>query len=306
MDVTKVPQTKTKIFVNIGVPEKAYTIGQLPVDGVGLARLEFIIASHITEHPLAMIRDGRAQEYVDKLAEGIAKFAAAFYPRPVILRFSDFKTNEYASLKGGKEFEPDEANPMIGWRGAARYVDPVFEPAFRLECRAVKKVREQMGLTNVIPMIPFCRTIEEGKKTLAIMAEEGLKRGVAGLQVWVMAEVPSNIMLADEFSKIFDGHSIGSNDLTQLCMGIDRDSAKLAATFDERNPAVLRMISRLIRTAHEYGTTVSICGEAPSYYKEFTKFLVEYGIDSISVNPEVAVETRLLVHEVERELGIAK
>jgi pyruvate,water dikinase len=249
-----------------------------------------------------MIEKGRGNEFVEKLASGIAKIACAFYPRPVVVRLSDFKTNEYASLAGGKKYEPTEANPMIGWRGAARYVDPVFEPAFRLECKAFKKVIDDMGLKNVIPMIPFCRTIEEGKKTLQIMADEGLIRKKKGLKVWVMAEVPSNIMLADEFSKIFDGQSIGSNDLTQLCLGADRDSAKLAETFNERNPAVLRLIEHLIKTAHRYGTTVSICGEAPSYYPEFTEFLIRRGIDSISVNPEVALETKLLIHEIEQKI----
>jgi len=211
---------------------------------------------------------------------------------------SDFKSNEYAALKGGKKFEPKENNPMIGWRGASRYISE-FEPAFRLECRALKKVRDEMKLKNVIPMIPFCRTLEEAKKTLRIMREEGLKRG--NLKVYVMAEIPSNIILADKFSKYFDGFSIGSNDLTQLTLGIDRDSQRLAKTFDERNLAVKRMIEMLIKTAHKHGKKVGICGEAPSYFPHFTEFLVKCGIDSISVNPEVAIKTRLLVSRIERK-----
>ncbi|HDI02506.1 MAG TPA: phosphoenolpyruvate synthase, partial [Candidatus Aenigmarchaeota archaeon] len=299
IDVGKLPKTKTKIFVNIGIPEKAFVEAQLPVDGVGLAREEFIITS-IGEHPLAMIKQGRAKEFVDKLADGIAKIAASFYPRPVILRTSDFKTNEYAGLKGGKEFEVEENNPMIGWRGAARYISE-FEPAFRLECKAIKKVRDEMKLTNVIPMIPFCRTIEEARKVLKIMESEGLKRG-KNFQVYVMAEIPSNVILADQFSKYFDGFSIGSNDLTQLTLGIDRDSQKLSKTFDERNEAVKRMIAMLIKTAHKYKRKVGICGEAPSYFPDFTEFLVRCGIDSISVNPEVAIKTRLLVHKIEKRM----
>ncbi len=299
IDVGKLPKTKTQIFVNVGIPEKAFVQSQLPVDGVGLAREEFIITS-IGEHPLAMIKQGRAKEFVDKLADGIAKIAASFYPRPVILRTSDFKTNEYAGLKGGKEFEGLENNPMIGWRGASRYISE-FEPAFRLECRAIKKVRNEMKLTNVIPMIPFCRTIGEAKGVLKIMESEGLKRG-KNFQVYVMAEIPSNVILADQFSRYFDGFSIGSNDLTQLTLGIDRDSQKLARTFDERNEAVKRMIAMLIKTAHKYRRKVGICGEAPSYFPDFTEFLVKCGIDSISVNPEVAIKTKLLVHKIEKRL----
>ena len=299
IDVGKLPKTKTQIFVNVGIPEKAFVQSQLPVDGVGLAREEFIITS-IGEHPLAMIKQGRAKEFVDKLADGIAKIAASFYPRPVILRTSDFKTNEYAGLKGGKEFEGLENNPMIGWRGASRYISE-FEPAFRLECRAIKKVRDEMKLTNVIPMIPFCRTIGEAKGVLKIMESEGLKRG-KNFQVYVMAEIPSNVILADQFSRYFDGFSIGSNDLTQLTLGIDRDSQKLARTFDERNEAVKRMIAMLIKTAHKYRRKVGICGEAPSYFPDFTEFLVKCGIDSISVNPEVAIKTKLLVHKIEKRL----
>lgn len=295
-DVKKIPKTKTKILINIGIPENSMVQSQLPVDGVGLAREEFIISS-IGKHPLAMIKEGKEKIFVERLAEGIAKIGAAFYPRPVILRFSDFKTNEYAGLKGGKEFEPKENNPMIGWRGASRYVSN-FEPAFRLECRALKKVRDKTKLKNVIPMIPFCRTIGEAEGVIKIMKSEGLR----GVKVYVMAEIPSNVILADKFSKYFDGFSIGSNDLTQLTLGIDRDNQKLSKTFNERDPAVKRMIEMLIKTAHKNKRKVGICGEAPSYFKDFTEFLVKLGIDSISVNPEVALETKILVSKIERKL----
>ncbi len=298
MKMGKIPKTRTQVFVNVGIPEKALVQGQLPAEGVGLAREEFIITS-IGEHPLAMIKHGLSKEFVDRLADGIAKIAAAFYPRDVVLRTSDFKTNEYAGLKGGKEYEGEENNPMIGWRGASRYISE-FEPAFRLECRAIKKVRDELKLTNIIPMIPFCRTIGEAKKVLKIMRSEGLKRG--SMKVYVMAEIPSNVILADEFCKYFDGFSIGSNDLTQLTLGIDRDSEKLASTFDERNEAVKRMISMLIKTAHQHKKKVGICGEAPSYFPDFTEFLIKCGIDSISVNPEVAIKTKFLVHEIEKKL----
>ncbi|RLJ01678.1 MAG: phosphoenolpyruvate synthase, partial [Candidatus Aenigmatarchaeota archaeon] len=248
-DIGKLPKTKTKIFMNVGVPENAFDQSRLPVDGVGLARQEFIIGSHIGEHPLAMIESGREEEYIEKLAYGIARIAAAFYPREVIVRLSDFKTNEYANLKGGEKFEPLENNPMIGWRGASRYISKDFEPAFRLECRALKRVRDEFGLTNVKIMIPFCRTIDEAKRTIKIMESEGLKRGKNGLELYVMAEIPSNIILADEFSKLFDGFSIGSNDLTQLTLGVDRDNQNLSKIFDERNEAVKRMIRMLIKEA---------------------------------------------------------
>jgi len=300
-NVKKIPKTRTKILLNVGVPEQAFDLASLPIDGVGLARLEFIIATHIGEHPLAMIKQGREQIYIDKLAEGIAKIAAAFYPREVIVRLSDFKSNEYANLKGGKSFEPVENNPMIGWRGASRYTDEKFEPAFRLECKALKKVREEMGLKNVKIMIPFCRTVEEAKKTLEIMRTEGLKQGIKDLEVYVMAEIPSNIVLADQFSKIFDGFSIGSNDLTQLTLGLDRDSALVAKVYDERNQAVKRLIEILIRTAHHFKRKVGICGQAPSDFPDYVKFLVDLKIDSISVNPDVALKTKLQVARIERK-----
>lgn len=299
MTLGKIPKTKTQVFVNVGIPEKALVQGQLPAEGVGLAREEFIITS-IGEHPLSMIKQGRSAEFVDKLADGIAKIAASFYPRDVVLRTSDFKTNEYAGLKGGKEFEGHENNPMIGWRGASRYVSE-FEPAFRLECRAIKRVRNELKLTNIIPMIPFCRTIDEAKGVLKIMESEGLKRG-KNFKVYVMAEIPSNVILADQFCKYFDGFSIGSNDLTQLTLGIDRDSEKLAATFDERNEAVKRMIAMLIKTAHKHGKKVGICGDAPSTLKGYLEFLIGLGIDSISVNADVAIKTKYKLAKIERDL----
>lgn len=300
--IEKLPKTKTDVLVNIGIPEEALEASRLPVDGVGLAREEFIINSYIGEHPLAMIEQGREDEFIEKLATGVAELVAPFYPRPVIVRLSDFKSNEYANLKGGKKFEPEENNPMIGWRGASRYTDPAFEQAFRLECRALKKVRDEMGLTNMIVMIPFCRTLEEAKKTIRIMASEGLRRGKNGLKIFVMAEIPSNIVLADKFSQYFDGFSIGSNDLTQLTLGIDRDSEKLAGTADERNLAVMRLVEQLIATAHKYKRKVGICGQAPSDFPEFVEFLVKNKIDSISVNPDVAVKTKLMVAKVEKRL----
>ncbi|NOX71428.1 MAG: phosphoenolpyruvate synthase, partial [Candidatus Micrarchaeota archaeon] len=280
----KTKKTKTKILVNAGIPEEALEASYLPVDGIGLAREEFITSSYIGEHPLHVIEERREDEYIKKLSEGIAGIAAPFYPRPVILRLADFKSNEYASLKGGSKFEPLERNPMIGWRGASRYIHPDYEKAFRLECRAIKSVRDAMGLTNLKIMVPFCRTIEEAKKVLDILKSEGLERGKNGLEIYMMAEIPSNIILADKFSKYFDGFSIGSNDLTQLTLGIDRDNEKLSSEFDERNEAVKESISHLIRTAHKYKRHVGICGEAPSNYPEYVEFLIKEGIDTISVN----------------------
>jgi len=297
--ITTIPNTKTKIMVNIGEPDTAFDVAQLPVDGVGLAREEFIIANYIGEHPLHMIAQGRAHVYIDKLAEGIAKIAGAFYPRMVTLRLSDFKTNEYRTLKGGEKYEPEEENPMIGWRGASRYINKTFEPAFRLECKALHKVIYDLKLRNVVIMVPFCRTIKEAKAVLAIMASEGLKREKDGLKIIVMAEIPSNIMMVDEFSELFDGFSIGSNDLTQLTLGMSRDSVLLGKEFDERNPAVLRLIDKLIRDAHKNKKYVGICGQAPSDHPEYAKFLVERGIDSISLNPDVALETKLRVAKLE-------
>ncbi|MBE8964820.1 phosphoenolpyruvate synthase [Nostocales cyanobacterium LEGE 12452] len=313
------PRTRTKILMNVGNPQEALSLSAIPNDGVGLARTEFIIANQIQIHPMALIHydslkdefakakiaditslyDDKPQYFVDKLAQGIGRIAAAFYPKSVIVRTSDFKSNEYANLLGGRQFEPHEENPMLGWRGAARYYDEGYREAFALECHALKRVREEMGLTNVIPMIPFCRTPDEGRLVLAEMAKNGLKQGVNGLQVYVMCELPSNVILAEEFAEVFDGFSIGSNDLTQLTLGIDRDSALVARLFDERSPAVKRMVKMVIETAKKYDRKIGICGQAPSDYPEFAQFLVEQGIDSISLNPDSVLKTMLEVAKVE-------
>ena len=313
------PKTKTKVMVNIGTPEEAFKYSFLPTDGVGLAREEFIIASEIKIHPLALLNlnklpaKTRAQikktigllkpeeYYLNKLAYGIAKIAAGFYPRPVIIRFSDFKTNEYAKLLGGEGFEPREENPMIGWRGASRYYDPRFKEAFGLECAALKKVRDEFGLVNLIPMIPFCRTPEEGRKVLETMKEFGLERRKGDLKVYMMCEIPSNVILADEFLDIFDGLSIGSNDLTQLTVGIDRDNEELKHIADERNAAVKRLVETVVKKAKERGKYIGICGQAPSDYPEFAKFLVDLGIESISLNPDTVVKTTLKIAEEENK-----
>jgi pyruvate, water dikinase len=315
----ELPQTKTQIFMNVGNPQEAFGLAALPNDGVGLARLEFIIANQIKIHPLALLNFGELEDYsaesqiakltaqyehksqyfVDKLAYGVGTIAAAFYPKPVIVRLSDFKSNEYANLLGGRQFEPREENPMLGWRGAARYYDDRYREGFALECRAMKRVRDEMGLTNVILMVPFCRTPEEGQRVLAEMANNGLVKGENGLQVYVMCELPSNVILAEEFCQVFDGFSIGSNDLTQLSLGIDRDSALVAHLFDERNEAVKTMIKMVIKTVQKHGRKVGICGQAPSDYPEFAQFLVEQGINSISLNPDTVVKTRLEIAKAE-------
>ncbi|MBF1990532.1 phosphoenolpyruvate synthase [Fischerella thermalis] len=315
----KLPRTRTQIMMNVGNPEEAFGYSAIPNDGVGLARMEFIIANHIKAHPLALIHfdeledelakykiaeltaeyADKPQFFIDKLAQGIGAIAAAFYPKPVIVRLSDFKSNEYANLLGGKQFEPKEENPMIGWRGASRYYDERYREGFALECRAMKQVREQMGLTNVILMIPFCRTPAEGRRVLAEMAKHGLVRGGNGLQVYVMCELPSNVQLADEFCQVFDGFSIGSNDLTQLTLGLDRDSELVAHLFDERNEAVKRMIAKAISTVKQHGRKIGICGQAPSDYPEFARFLVEEGIDSISLNPDSVLKTLLEIAATE-------
>ncbi len=297
-------ETKTKIYMNLAVPEKIDDYKKLPFDGIGLMRVEFIIATYIKEHPNYLIEIGQEQRYIDKLAEGIAKIAGAIAPRPVVVRFSDFKTNEYRDLKGGEKFEPVEANPLIGWRGVSRYISPEFEKAFRLECKAIKRVREALNLKNVWVMLPFVRTVWEVEKCQKIMEEEGLKRGGKDFKVWAMIEVPSAIFLADEFSKYFDGFSIGSNDLTMLILGIDRDSNMLAhmGYFDERNDAVKRAIKHLIDVARKKGVTVSICGQGPSNYPDFTEFLVKSGITSVSVNPDTVEKTRQLVYQTESKL----
>jgi pyruvate,water dikinase len=296
-------KTKTKILMNLGVPNEIEKYKDLPFEGIGLMRVEFIIASWVKEHPNYLLEKHEESKYVDKLAEGIAIVAKAIYPRFVVVRFSDFKTNEYRDLIGGEKFEPVEANPMIGWRGVSRYISPQFEKAFRLECRAIKKVREEYKLNNVWVMLPFVRTTWEVEKALKIMEEEGLKRS-KDFKVWLMAEVPSIVFMAEEFSKLCDGFSIGSNDLTQLVLGVDRDSDLLAnmGYFDERNEAVKRAIQELIKKAHKNKVTVSICGQAPSVYPEFTEFLVRNKIDSISVNPDTVAKTKKLVYEVEKEL----
>lgn len=296
--------TGTKIYVNLGEPDLADRIAQMPVDGVGLLRMEFIVSDHVKKHPMMLIENGHPEEFVGKLAAGLETICRAFYPRPVILRFSDFKTNEYAKLEGGEKYEGgiNEANPLIGWRGASRYTDPRFEPAFRLEIAAVKRVRNEMGMRNLWCMIPFNRTVDEFVKIRELLRQEGLIQ-TEDFKLWVMAEIPSNVILADEFCKAgADGFSIGSNDLTMLILGADRDNEVLAPLFDERNLAVKRAIQSLIETAHKFGKTVSICGQAPSVYPEFAKFLVEAGIDSISVNPDVIVHTRRSVAQIEHRV----
>jgi pyruvate,water dikinase len=328
-----IPRPCTQIMMNAGVPENAFVHGQIPNDGVGLAREEFIINSNIGIHPLALIgyeqlkrqaeRDtkiasvikaidersasygDKVQFFIDNLAMGIGKIGAGFYPNDVIVRLSDFKTNEYANLIGGYLYEPEESNPMIGWRGASRYYDEKFKPAFGLECKAIKKVRDEMGLTNVKVMVPFCRTPEEGRKVIRTMEEFGLKQGENGLEVYVMCEIPSNVILADEFAKVFDGFSIGSNDLTQLTLGLDRDSDLVAHLFDERSEAVKRLVKHVIDVAHEHEPRrkIGICGQAPSDFPEFAEFLVECGIDSMSLNPDAVISTRLHVAEVEKRIG---
>ena len=328
------PKTKTRIMMNVGVPEKAFQQGQIPNDGVGLAREEFVINSHIGIHPLALLEydklkemssddpkiagviqkideksvgyDSKVEFFIDTLARGIAKIAAGFYPNDVIVRMSDFKTNEYANLIGGYLYEPEEHNPMIGWRGASRYYDKKFKPAFGMECKAIKKIRDEMGLTNVKTMIPFCRTPAEGRKVIEVMNEFGLRQGENGLEVYMMCEIPSNVIVADQFADIFDGFSIGSNDLTQLTLGLDRDSDLVAHIFDERNDAVKRLVSQVIETAHNHEPRrkVGICGQAPSDFPEFAEFLVECGIDSISLNPDTVLKTRLKIAETEQRLGM--
>ncbi len=325
LDLGTLSRPRTKIMMNVGNPDQAFSLSALPNDGVGLAREEFIISGSIQVHPLALIHfdklpagpakdkiaqltkhyADKADYFVDRLAEGVAQIAAAFYPKDVIVRLSDFKTNEYASLLGGESFEPKEENPMIGFRGASRYYDPRYRDGFLLECRAMKKVREVMGLTNVKLMIPFCRTVDEGKRVLAVMAEAGLKRGERGLEVYVMCEIPANVILTEDFAAIFDGFSIGSNDLTQLTLGLDRDSEIVAHLFDERNPAVMRLVEDVIRRAQACGRKVGICGQAPSDYPEFARFLVKCGIDSISLNPDTVLKTSQDILELERRLPAA-
>jgi len=301
--VQSYPVTATKIYMNLGQPDMISKYVDLPFDGIGLMRIEFIVSEWIKYHPLYLIKNGQQSLFVDKLSQGIAMVASAIRPRPVVVRFSDFKTNEYRRLKGGEEFEVEERNPMLGWRGVSRYISAQYEEAFRLELRSILKVRDEMGLQNVWVMFPFVRTRWELQKAMEIMEEEGLRR-TPDFKVWIMAEVPSVVMLAEEFAQMVDGFSIGSNDLAQLTLGVDRDSELLAnmGYYDERDEALKRSIRKLIRGAHKYGKTVSICGQAPSVYPELTEFLVREGIDSVSVNPDTVAHTRKLVASVEQKI----
>ncbi|MGI9035004.1 MAG: phosphoenolpyruvate synthase, partial [Pyrinomonadaceae bacterium] len=312
---------QTQIMMNVGDPDHAFAVSRLPNDGVGLARLEFIINHHIGIRPMALVNypnlkkradveeiskrigeEDPKEFFVRSLAEGVGRIAAAFYPKPVVVRMSDFKSNEYARLIGGGEFEPAEENPMLGFRGASRYYDDRYKAGFRLECLALQRVREDMGLTNVKAMIPFCRTVEEGEKVIRLMAEHGLKQGENDLEIYAMCELPANVVFADEFLKIFDGYSIGSNDLTQLALGLDRDSEMVAHLFDERNGAVEKMVAMAIEAAIRNGKKIGICGQAPSDYPEFAQFLVEKGINSISLNPDTVIETTQMILETEKAL----
>jgi pyruvate,water dikinase len=297
------PITATRIYMNLGVPEMVEEYKTLPFDGIGLMRMEFILASYIGEHPMHMLETGRGEEFINKLAEGIATVAGAVQPRPVVVRFSDFKTNEYRELKGGEKYEIVEANPMLGWRGASRYISQWYEKAFRLECKAIRKCREEWKLKNVWVMLPVIRTIWEAKQCLAIMKEENLESS-RDFQVWFMAETPSIAIMADEFAKLCDGFSIGSNDMTQGILLIDRDSERLGLMgyFDERDPSIKRILAHLIKVVHRYGRTVSICGEGPSNLPDFTEYLVRCGIDSISVNADAVVRTRQLVASIEQKI----
>ncbi|MGR0184497.1 phosphoenolpyruvate synthase [Azospirillum aestuarii] len=323
IDLGRLPRPQTRIMVNLGNPDQAFQTGQLPVDGVGLARMEFIISEAIKVHPMALVHPERVEDsdvrahiaqltcshpdggayFVERLSEGIGTIAAAFFPRPVIVRLSDFKTNEYASLIGGRWFEPVEENPMLGFRGAARYAHPAYEEGFALECRALVRVRAEMGLTNVKVMVPFCRRLEEADRVIAAMARHGLERGRDGLEIYVMCEIPNNVLLVDEFAQRFDGFSIGSNDLTQLTLGVDRDSPLVAFDFDERDPGVLAFLRQAVEGARRNGRPCGICGQAPSDYPEIAEFLVRLGIDSISLTPDSVLKTLRAVVELERGLG---
>ena len=323
VNLQNLQRPKTWMQMNVATPETAFDLSFIPNDGVGLARLEFIIAQNVRVHPMALLQfekvkdkkirkeieeltrnyEVRSDFFVDMLAQGIAKIAAAFYPNQSVTRMSDFKSNEYANLIGGKYFEPHEENPMIGWRGASRYYDDKYRDGFALECKAIKKVRNEMGLTNVVPMIPFCRTVEEGKRVLEVMRENGLVQGENGLEIYMMVEIPSNVILIEEFGKIFDGFSIGSNDLCQLTLGLDRDSAQVAHIFDERNQAVQDLIRDAITKAKKMKKKIGICGQAPSDYPEFARFLVECGIDAISLISDTVIKTTLDIMEYEKIMG---
>jgi pyruvate,water dikinase len=314
IELEKRPEVPVKVMMNVANPEQAFNFAAIPNAGVGLARLEFIINNMIGVHPKALLEfddlpadlkasisrktagyAGPVEFYVDKLAEGIATLAAAFAPNPVIVRMSDFKSNEYAHLMGGHRYEPEEENPMIGFRGASRYVSESFRDCFELECRALKIVREEMGLANVEIMIPFVRTVEEGSRVLELLAENGLRRGDGGLRVIMMCEVPSNVILAAEFLELFDGFSIGSNDLTQMTLGLDRDSGLVAASFDERNPAVKELIHQAIQTCNTKGKYIGICGQGPSDHPDLARWLMQEGIGSVSLNPDSVIETWLFM-----------
>jgi pyruvate,water dikinase len=322
--ITSDARPRTQVMMNVGDPDNAFSVSRLPNDGVGLARLEFIINNHIGIHPMALVNypnlrnradidaiadrileEDPKEFFVRSLAEGIGRIAAAFYPKPVIVRMSDFKSNEYAMLMGGREFEPVEENPMIGFRGASRYYDDRYRQGFRLECLALLRTREDMGLTNIKPMIPFCRTVEEGERVIALMAEYGLVQGENDLEVYAMCELPSNVVFAEEFLEVFDGYSIGSNDLTQLALGLDRDSEMVAHLFDERNGAVEKMIAMAIDAAIRKGKKIGICGQAPSDYPEFAEFLVKRGINSISLNPDTVIQTTRHILETEKAIAQA-
>lgn len=323
-DITTLPETRTKVCMNVGSPESAFMYSFIPNKGVGLAREEFIIASTIKVHPNALLNfnsiksktlkhkieqaslgfEDKVQFYVDKLAEGLGQIGAAFYPNDVIVRFSDFKTNEYSTLIGGEEYEPKEENPMIGWRGASRYYDPKFKEAFKLECRAMKKAREEFGLKNLVALIPFCRTPEEGQKVLDILKEEGLEKGVNGFKVYVMCEIPANVLRADDFLDIFDGFSIGSNDLAQLTLGLDRDSGIVAHISNENDPAVKKFVAEAIKKCRERGKYIGFCGQAPSDYPDFTRFLVQNNIEAVSLNPDSVIPMILAIAEEEKKQKI--
>jgi pyruvate,water dikinase len=321
---TTLPRPRTQVMLILANPETAMSTSFLPNDGVGLARMEFIIADGIRAHPMALAHPERldpaersaieeltagwpspAEYFVSKLAEGVATIAAAFFPKPVIVRMSDFKTNEYASLLGGRSFEAAEENPMLGFRGASRYTHPAYADGFALECRAMKRVRDDMGLTNVKLMIPFCRRVDEARRTLDALRAHGLERGVNGLEIYVMCEIPNNVILLDRFAELFDGFSIGSNDLTQLTLGVDRDSATVAFDFDERDPGVMEMIRLAVEGCRRTGRHSGLCGQAPSDYPEFAEFLVRLGIDSISLNPDVVVGTTRRILDLEAARGEA-
>jgi pyruvate,water dikinase len=324
-DLAGLQKPATEIMVNLGNPELAFQVSLMPCDGVGLARMEFIINEYIKVHPMAVLHPQRIRDeavraqvealwaqyadgaayFVEKLSEGIGTIAAAFWPRPVIVRLSDFKSNEYAALLGGRDFEPHEENPMIGFRGASRYIHPAYEEGFALECIALHRVRDVMGLTNLKVMVPFCRRLDEARRVLDVMAKHGLKRGENALEVYVMCEIPNNVLLIDEFSALFDGFSIGSNDLTQLTLGVDRDSAIVAESFDERDPGMLKMLKLAVEGARRNGRHSGICGQAPSDHIEIAQYLVELGIDSISLTPDRVLKTMQAVRQIEQALGRA-